>query len=220
MSKTNVTFLSVVIVLTCGLHVLADSWPLPTPQKYYSENKRYYIEVIPRVLESQLKYFEGKVAKREPAGSKPGVKDNYCKGIFYKQNEDGKYERVWESRLSNDVAPVGALVSDGGQYVVTFDNWHSVGYGDDVVAIYGPGGKLIRKMSLMDIFPQNSIVKLPRSVSSIYWGGKHHIDEKKRHLVLKVVSKWSGSFQDEPEYKELRVDLGTGELIREGQAAE
>jgi hypothetical protein len=220
MKKVNLTFLVVAMLLTCGLRVLADSWALPSPQKYYSENKRYYIEVIPRVLESQLKYFEDKVAKKEPAGSKPGVKDNYCRGVLYQQNEDGKYEKVWESRLSNDVAPIAALVSDGGGHVVTFDNWHSVGYGDDVVAIYGAGGKLIRKMSLLDILPQGSIIKLPRSVSSIYWGGKHHIDEQKRQLVLKVVSKWSGSLQDEPEYKELRVDLSTGELIGEEPAAE
>jgi hypothetical protein len=219
MKKINLTFSVSVAVLSC-VHVLADSWALPTPKKYYSENKQYYFEVIPRVLDSQLKYFEDKVAKREPAGSKPDVVDNYCKGIFYTQDKNGKYEKLWETRLSNDVAPVGALVSDGGEYVVTFDNWHSVGYGDDVVAIYGSGGTQVRKMSLSDIFPQNSAVKLPRSVSSIYWGGKHHIDEKNQQLVLRVVSKWSGSFQDEPEFKEMRVDLRTGQFIRQNQAAD
>jgi hypothetical protein len=137
MRKVNVTLLSAIAVLACGLRVFADSWPLPEPKKYYSESKQYYIEVVPRKLESQLKYFEDKVAKKEPAGSKPGVKDNYCKGIFYKQNEKGEFEKVWESRLSNDVAPVGALVSNSGEYVVTFDNWHSVGHGNDVVVIYG-----------------------------------------------------------------------------------
>jgi hypothetical protein len=218
MRKVNVTLLSAIAVLACGLRVFADSWALPEPKKYYSESKRYYIEVVPRKLESQLKYFEDKVAKKEPAGSKPGVKDNYCKGIFYKQNEKGEFEKVWESRLSNDVAPVGALVSNSGEYVVTFDNWHSVGHGNDVVVIYGQLGKTIKKMALSDIVPPNT--HLPRSVSSIWWGGKHYIDEKNLHLVLKVVSKWSNSPDDEPEYKDVRVDLTSGELIRASVAAE
>jgi hypothetical protein len=218
MKKVGLTFLIAGTVLTCGLMVFADSWPLPTPQKYYSENKRYYIEVIPRVLESDLKYFEDKVAKKEPAGSKPGVKDNYCKGIFYKQEEGGKYLKVWGIRLSNDVAPTVALVSDSGEYVVTFDNWHSVGFGDNVVVIYGQGGRIIKKMGLSDIVPPNA--RLPRSASSIWWGGKHYIDEQKLQLVLKVLSRWSLEPDDKPEYKDVRVDLRTGELIKEDVVAD
>lgn len=218
MKKITVTIIVAVVVLICGVSVLGDSWALPEPKKYYSESKRYYIEVVPRKLEGQLKYFEDKVAKKEPAGSQQGGKDNYCRGIFYKQKERGGYEKVWEGRLSNDVAPVQALVSDGGEYVVTFDNWHSVGYGDDVVVIYGKGGRMVRKMGLSDIISKD--ISLPRSVSSIWWGGKHYLDEKKLHLVLKTVSKWNGSFDDMPEYKDVRVDLRTGELLKAGVAAE
>jgi hypothetical protein len=36
----------------------ADSWRLPEQKKYYSPNKKYYLEVTPKKLESQLKYFE------------------------------------------------------------------------------------------------------------------------------------------------------------------
>jgi hypothetical protein len=212
MKIVNRTLLVTVAALTCGFTVFADSWPLPETQKYYSENKRYYIEVIPRVLESQLKYFEDKVAKKEPAGSKPGVKDNYCRGIFYKQIKDGTYERLWESRLSNDVAPTAALVSESGEYVVTFNNWHSVGFGDNVVVIYGQGGKLVKKMALSDIVAPTA--KFPRSASSIWWGGDHYIDEKNFHLVLKILSKWSFEPDDKPEYIDVKVDLATGELIK------
>ena len=212
MKKLSLIFLSVVTIVTCGLRVSADSWALPTPKQYYSENKRYYIEIIPRVLESDLKFFEDKVAKKEPAGSKPGVKDNYCKGVFYRQVEGGKFEKVWESRLSNDVAPTHAIVSDGGEYVVTFDNWHSVGFGDNVVVIYEPGGKMVRKMGLPDFVAPDA--NLPRSVSSIWWGGKHYIDEKNLRLVLKILSKWSMDPDDKPEYKDVLVDLRTGELIK------
>jgi hypothetical protein len=205
-------------VLSCGFHVFADSWALPKPQKYYSENKRYYIEIIPRELESQLKYFEDKVAKKEPAGSKPGVKDNYCKGIFYKKNDAEKYDRVWEIRLSNDVAPVGALVSDGGEYFVTFDNWHSVGHGNDVVVIYGQEGKIVKKLALSDIVPPNAA--LPHSSSSVWWGGKHYIDEKNLHLVLKVLSSWSYEPDEKPGYKDVTIDLRTGEPVKANEVAD
>lgn len=218
MRKVNITLLSAFVVLACGLSVFADSWALPEPEKYYSESKQYYIEVVPRQLESQLKYFQDKVANKEPAGSKPGVKDNYCKGIFYKRNATGGYEKVWENRLSNDVAPVKALVSNSGEYLVTFDNWHKIGDGDDVVVVYGPGGKMISKMGLADFISPNT--PLPRSVSSIYWGGKHYIDEKNLLLVLKVIDKWKGSIEEEPQYRDVKVSLKTGELLKPGVAAE
>jgi hypothetical protein len=218
MKKVTITFLSVIAVFAWSVHVFADSWALPEPKKYYSESKQYYIEIVPRKLESQLKYFQDKVDKKDQAGSRPGVTDNYCKGTLYKQTENGKFEKVWESRLSNDVAPVAALVSNSGEYVVTFDNWHSVGYGDDVVVIYGRLGKTIRKMALSDIVSPDT--RLPRSVSSIWWGGTHYIDEKKLHLVLKVVSRWNNSFDAEPEYKDIRFDLTNGELVKPTAVAE
>jgi hypothetical protein len=82
----------------------------------------------------------------------------------------------------------------------------------------GSFGKPIKKMALSDIVPPNA--HLPRSVSSIWWGGNHYIDEKNLHLVLKVVSKWSNSPDDEPEYKDVRVDLTSGRLIKASVAAE
>jgi len=69
----------------------ADSWALPEPTKYYSSDKQYYIEILPRKLESQMKYFDDKVEGREPAGSAKGLKDNFCKGVFYKRNEKLEY---------------------------------------------------------------------------------------------------------------------------------
>lgn len=211
MKKAGLGLLFVAALTACGPRVLADSWPLPTPQKYYSANRRYYVEVIPRVLESQLKYFEDKAEKKEPAGSKRGVAENYCRGILHRRREDGTYEKVWEGRLSNYVAPVSALVSDGGDYFVTFDNWHSVGFGDNVVVVYGPGGRLVKKLALSDIVETTS--NLPRSVSSIFWGGRHYIDEGSLQLVLKVLSRWS-PHEEEGVYRDVRVDLRTGEVVK------
>lgn len=217
MRKARTALGAAILILTGGLSVLADSWALPVPRKYHSENRRYYIMVIPRKLKSQLSYFEDKVAKKEPAGSGQSLEDNYCKGIFYRQNESGAYKKVWEGRLSNDVAPVNVLVSNSGEYVVTFDNWHSVGYGDNVVAIYGRDGKLIKKMGLSDFAPPG--IEFPRSVSSIWWGGKHYIDEKRARLVLKVATSGSRT-SGEQQYRDVHVDLKTGELVKTSEAAE
>ena len=55
---------SVVLSLVGSLAVTlgADSWRLPRRAKYYSLNKKFLVEVTPHTLESQLKYFEDKVA--------------------------------------------------------------------------------------------------------------------------------------------------------------
>jgi len=190
----------------------ADQWELPKPHKYYSSNKNYFVEIIPRELESQSKYFDDKARGKAAAGSKK-KSDDYCKGTPYRQDQRGNYQTVWSAALSNDVAPVRALVSDDGAYVVIFDNWHFVGFGDDVVVIYDRAGKMIRKLALIDIVPESEVMRMPMSVSSIYWGGEHYLDEKRGHLVLKVASKWSGSPDDLPEYKDIKVDLRTGKVL-------
>ena len=41
--------------------VNADEWALPKKERYYSANKTFYLEITPKKLESQLKYFKDKV---------------------------------------------------------------------------------------------------------------------------------------------------------------
>ena len=120
----------------------ADTWALPKKEKYYSPNKEFYLEVTPKKLESQLKYFRDKVEGRENAGASKEEKDNRAKASFYARRAEGGYSKKWDFSLVNEVSPVSALVSSKGDYVVTFDNWHSVGYGDDVVVIYRSDGVL------------------------------------------------------------------------------
>lgn len=186
---------------------------LPKPRKYYSANKNYFIEIIPRHLESQSKYSGVKAKRNEPAGSKTTGQNSYCKGTLYQRSAAGTYLQRWSKALSNDVAPLNALVSDDGAYVVTFDNWHFVGFGDDVVVIYDGAGQTVKKLALKDIVPESEIMRMPMSVSSIFWGGEHYLDQDHSQLVLKVVAKWSGSLNDAPEYKEVRVDLRTGKVL-------
>jgi hypothetical protein len=212
MKRISVLLTACVLVFALVATSFADSWALPQPQKYYSANKQYYIEVIPKKIESQLKFFEQKAKGKPSRGSKSADKNNFCKGILAKRDSDGVFHQIWAVPLSNEVAPVNAVVSNDGQYAVTFDNWHMVGYGDNVVVIYGPGGRLIKKLSLADIFSESELTRLPRSVSSIWWGRDHYIDGANEILILRVVSKWNGSFDDAPELKDVKVELKTGKI--------
>lgn len=190
--------------------VSGDTWALPKKEKYYSPNKRYYLEVTPKKLESQLKYFEDKVEGRDNAGARKEVKDNRAKGALYARRDDGSYSKKWEFPLVNEVSPVSAVVSSKGNYVVTFDNWHSAGYGDDVVVIYRSNGTLVKKFGLEDILTQGDIETLPRSVSSIWWGGSHYIDEVNGLLVLKIVANRKNLWEEGATFHELKIELASG----------
>lgn len=209
--KNKVGLISLIVLLLLFVtNSFADTWGLPTPKEYCSDNKKFCFKVIPKKLESQLSYFQDKVDAKENAGANKTQKENYCKGIFYARNERGKLEKKWTAKLVNEVSPVNAIVSNDGKYIVTFDNWHSVGYGNDVVAIYSSTGELIKRFGLDYFLTQSDINNLPASVSSIWWYGKRWIDEKKKELVLEVVE----SEQDK-KYFQIRFDLAEGKLLDE-----
>ncbi|MBI5745619.1 MAG: DUF4919 domain-containing protein [Nitrospirae bacterium] len=100
------------------------------------------------------------------------------------------YALKWKVRLVNNVSPVSAMVSDMGRYVVTFDNWYSVGYGNDVVVVYGEKGKFLYKYRLEDMLSYSDIRNfVESSVSSRWWRKDRwwwpdYIDEEKELLVL------------------------------------
>lgn len=196
---------SLFLIFASSFIANADTWLLPEKTKYCSENKKYCIEVEPKKLESQLSYFQDKVDEKENAGADKKVKGNFCKGTFF-----AKGRKLWKVRLDNEVAPVSALVSNNGDYVITFDNWHGVGYGDNVVTIYdGATGKLVKKLGLTDFLTDSDVYGLPASTSSIHWHGTHQIDYEKKQLILKVVkpSKSNDQFFD------VHVDLTNGAVL-------
>ena len=63
--------------------VRADSWLPPHKKKYYSADKKYCLEVVPKKLESQLAYFQDKVAGRKDAGAVKNLRDNRAKAILF-----------------------------------------------------------------------------------------------------------------------------------------
>lgn len=188
----------------------ADSWTLPDTTRVCSRDGRHCAIVIPKPIESQLRYFEDHVNGAENPGAGP-QKPRTAKVTLQRRTEKGQYKIVAAFPLLNEVAPVTVLVSSKGD-VVTFDNWHSVGYGDDVVVIYRNDGTIVKQYSLEELLSKQTVENLPHSVSSIWWGGAHYLDEKAGQVVLLVAIE--GGEMHNAKYRTLRLDLATGAKVR------
>lgn len=170
---------------------LADMWPAPEPTSYDSKDSRFLFRTVPRQLRGPLAYFEDKTKGKIPAGQRPRGYPQ-CVGTLKRRikSRPMRYRTLWSRPLVNDVAPVSALISNDGRYVATFDNWHSLGYGRDAIVLYGPGGKLISKLSLLDFLLPSEIDSLWvfKSASSINWfrGAHFEFDGGKSVLGLEV----------------------------------
>jgi hypothetical protein len=198
------------VLLFVGGAAIADSWPPPKVETYGSLDGRWRLTTVPRGIRSPLAFFEDKVEGREPAGQSPNGSPE-ARGKLERVLGRDRRITVWNIKLVNDVAPVRALVSDDGDHVVTFDNWHMVGRGEHVVVIYGEDGRLVRSFTLEEILPDFWIKALPHSVSSTHWGGDHKLDDGV--LRLQVVVPQEGGLQEEPTFVDLAIDLETGQMI-------
>jgi hypothetical protein len=191
----------------------ADSWGPPKLAMYLSSDSIYCFEVIPKDLDREYRERREKEKNRDDGSSSYDPSDNYCTGTLSKLGALRGYRRMWSIRLLNDVSPLHVLVSKSGNYVITFDNWASVGYGDNVVVIYGSNGEMIRKYALEDILDAAAIDRVPMSVSSRWWGGDHYLDEEREVLVLKVVRNMQWPLDEEAEFEHVEIDLKTGEFV-------
>lgn len=191
----------------------ADSWLPPMPETFVSADGQARVTITPRPIGGALPYFEDKVAGKEPAGQRP---DNGQRSpvAALERRQDGKWRQVWKLPLVNDVGPVNALVANGGRYLVTFDNWHSAGYGPDAVVIYDGEGRLVRKFALEDFLPEAYVAQLPRSVSSLWWGGDHALANDDETLLLHVVEPTEeNESSDRPRTVPLRIRLADGQVL-------
>ncbi|WP_447727321.1 hypothetical protein [Sphingomonas koreensis] len=191
----------------------ADSWVPPARATYLSPDAQTRLTVVPRGLESPLAYFKDKVAQKEPAGQAQGETRSTAQAVLERRDEKGGWTRIWDAPLVNEVAPVRALVANGGQYVVTFDNWHSVGFGPDVVVLYGADGRHVRSFALTDLLPGSYIRGLPRSVSSLWWGGEHRLSPDGRQLILSIVVPAEDSPGDARETVDIAIDLASAKPV-------
>lgn len=170
----------ILIILTILLagDLSADTWAPPKIKDYYNSDSTFYVRIYPqKIPEKYFKWVEA--SPRRKKKFKPSdTLVTPCYARMFKVI-DGKDSLIWEQKLINRVAPVTAIVSNDGKFLVTFDNWHSMGYGVDVMAYYNEKGELIKRHMLEDIspFPINTYVM---SVSSLWWRcGQEFIDNQR-----------------------------------------
>lgn len=217
--KGTLRYLMLAVLLVAGLLIhdaaRADSWPPPTTQTTYSPNRQWRLTVTPRAIKSPLAYFEDKVAGKPNAGGMPDNLQKQAQG-FLEHDAHGQWTTVWNQPLVNEVSPVTVLVSDQG-WVATFDNWHSMGYGDNVVVLYGEDGRKTRQLALDDFLSKTYVHGLPHSVSSIEWGQGHHFSSDGKRLILHVVvppdPTLDPSSEEKPDYVDIAVETATGRVI-------
>jgi hypothetical protein len=140
---------------------VADEWARPSVREYKSSNGNYVVVV------------------------EPASKGNLPTATVYWINKDDRTV-LWTTNLVNSVAPIESLVTDDGRYVITLDDWHSVGYGDNVIVFYNQSG-MIKRYSLEEAASEfvkekklNSFrQQFEHSVSSRWWRAYSiiHIDE-------------------------------------------
>lgn len=201
--------LAVPAMLVWAEPACADSWMLPETTTYLSPGKGCRLTVVPRDLESQLAYFEGKTNNTRNAGQHIGGTPN-ATATLERRLPNGQWQRVWSRSLVNDVAPVDALVSDRMDYIVTFDNWHSVGYGDDAIAIYDVANGGVRTFSVEKLLGSDYFAALPHSVSSVAWRGDRRIEGGK--LIIDIVVPNESRSTAAERHVALAIDLASGKI--------
>ncbi|MES2054469.1 MAG: hypothetical protein V4564_00900 [Pseudomonadota bacterium] len=194
----------------------ADSWMLPTTTTYTSCSGLARITVTPRDLDSQLRYFEDKVAKVDSTGQKIGAA--HVAEARLERLVNKRWQMVWKRQIANDVAPVSAIVRDDGEYAITFDDWHGLGYGPNAMVIYGKDGKLVRAFALSDVLPADYIAALPHSVSSIQWRGDPRFSTDGRRVLIPIVIPSKDS-SPKPAMIDLAIDLADAKVSPTDPAA-
>ena len=153
----------------------ADDWPSPQVREVFSASRDHFVRVIPGTGFGDLAGFEG------------APKGEYATAEFYRRQADRSYRLMHTVTLLNPVAPVDYFVSNEGR-LVTVDNWHNRGYGS-VLALYDPGGRLVKAYALTDLFLKTEIDAYPHSVSSVHWhDGPVYLNKDQRTLYMMIAS--------------------------------
>lgn len=124
----------------------ADSWDRFEETEFYSANKSHLLLVKPH----------------DDWPSKPG----HCLATLYRVDGEERTE-LWSRNLINNHAPVGVLVADSGDYVVTMDEWGELG--TLPVVIYGRAGRLIQVHSIESLGLQSDRSHIRQTISSFWW---------------------------------------------------
>ena len=141
-----------------------DDWPAARVKTVFSEDGARFVRIIPGDNIGATIGFKG------ARSGKNG------RAEFYVRQKDRSYKLTADILLPNPVAPVEALLSNGGS-LITFDNWHNIGYGK-VVVIYNATAQIVRAYDLEQLYPREQVGRIPMSTSSRWWRcTPHHFVE-------------------------------------------
>jgi len=201
----------ILILLVSPVGVNADSWVLPGDSTFKSKNGDFILVVIPPKIDHGRKSIKGIPSDFEKSWQEKGSREE-CLGQLKKLEKDGGHVIIWASTMSNRIAPVEAIVSNNGEYVVTFDNWHSVGYGQNTVVIYDAKGQTLRELALSDFLSDKEIEKLQHTQSSIWWGRNHFFDPSQKFVVLRIVVNGKMPGEREAKFRNIWIRLLDGSV--------
>lgn len=173
---------AVALLLTLFAQGLAaDDWPGARAMTVFSEDGTRFVRVEPGNSIGDTVGF---------AGANRG---SYATALFYVRQADRSYRLAAEVSLLNPVAPVDLRLSNSG-YLITFDNWHNLGFGK-VVAVYDPTGKPLASWELEQLYSAEQIGAILSSQSSRWWRclPLHFVDPKEQTKVY-VRESLGGSF--------------------------
>ena len=162
----------------------ADSWTDPSIKEYYSADSSHFVRIVPRCVPEKYWKWVNASPRRKAKFSPKDTTIVPSHALMFKRTEIGD-SLIWKEKLINQVAPVHAMVSDDGKYLVTFYNWYSVGYGVDVLVVYNEKGMMLKRHMLEDIspFPINTY---PVTISSLWWRcGQEYVDNENVKICFK-----------------------------------
>ncbi|MEM1111919.1 MAG: ankyrin repeat domain-containing protein [Pseudomonadota bacterium] len=75
---------------------------------------------------------------------------------------------------------VSTFVTNDGNWVITFDNYHAMGWGDNAILVYDRHGELRHSFGLTHFITDSEFADLNSTVSSLQWhcGDKHYRDSR------------------------------------------
>jgi tetratricopeptide (TPR) repeat protein len=152
----------VIVFLLTFQHAWADSWWDPTTINVKSPSGSWEATVTP-AKDFKSKPFSELVISDSLAAQKMSTKDMASWATAMVHSEKGK---PYTFALRSPWMPVVVLLLDDGT-LVTFDQWHSVGYGEVCIA-YSPSGEMRWSRTLEDLVGKD-IGDFPHTFSSINW---------------------------------------------------
>ncbi len=127
----------------------ADTWPAPEVRIITSPDRSALVRVQPADRQGQ-----------------------YASAIVMRFDMNSReFRKLAEFPLRNRTAPHDVVITDGGSFLVTFDDWGQLGRTENVIVIYRGTGELVRAWTLEELFSKTELATFVHSVSSTWWRG-------------------------------------------------